>query len=128
MAKPKTTWELASYGIYSEWDGDAKTLPKIREFSRTVPALPGTEFGYVLKIRKGKGKKLTFCIEHPPFLGSDGQVAPPFTGEVYVRTNDWDFFLGDSVWEPVSDKVGAWRLITRLEGEVIADETFEIGG
>lgn len=124
MATPKTTWELASWGIYSEWDRDAKTLPKIRKFGHTVPALLGIEFGYVLKVKKGKGKKLTFCIEHPPFLDTDGEVTPPFTGEVYVRTNDWDFFLGDTVWEPVSDKVGPWRLTIRMEGEVIADETF----
>jgi len=51
---------------------------------------------------------------------------PPFTGDVYVRSNEWQFFLGDTVWEPVADKCGTWRLIVELEGEIMADKSFQI--
>lgn len=126
MAKPKTHCKLVSYGIYDGWDRDSKSLPQIVNFSRDVPARIGIEFGYILNFKKGKGKLLSYCIEHPPFLGKHGEVAPPFTGEEYVRTNDWNFYLGDTVWEPVEDKIGNWRLITSLEGRVVADETFTL--
>ena len=90
------------------------------------PARVGIEFGYILNIRKARGKKLQYTIEHPPFTDEDGEIMPPFTGEMFVRSNDWDFFLGDSIWEPVETKMGPWRLITELEGKVIADRTFHI--
>ena len=105
--------------------GIGRAIPsRILAFQREVSARIGIEFGYILNIKKAKGKLLSFCIEHPPFLSKDGKVAPPFTGEVYVRSNDWQFYLGDTVWEPVSDKLGPWRLVTELEGQKLADETF----
>ena len=120
------TWELVSYGIYTNWDKHAKTLPDIRLFTETIPAQLDIEFGYILHIKKAKGKKLHYCIEHPPFKDESGEVMPAFTGELYVRTNDWQFFLGDTIWEPVADKVGPWRLVTTIEGTVLADKTFSI--
>ena len=45
---------------------------------------------------------------------------------MYVRSNDWQFYLGDTVWEPVSDKLGPWRLVIELEGQKVADETFQL--
>lgn len=126
MAKRKTTHRVVNYGIYDGWDRDAKTLPKLLKVSENVPARAETEFGYVLNIKGARGKVLEYCIEHPPFEDENGKVAPPFDGELYVRTNDWDFFLGDKVWEPVEDKVGEWRLITRIEGEVLEDRTFVV--
>lgn len=126
MAKPKIQYKLMSYGIYDGWDRNSKSLPQIKDFRREVPARIGIEFGYVLNIKKAKGKLLSYCIEHPPFLDKHGEVAPPFTGEEYVRTNDWNFYLGDTVWEPIEDKLGVWRLITELEGRIVADETFTL--
>lgn len=117
---------MVSYGIYDGWDRESKALPQILDFRREVPARIGIEFGYILNFKKAKGKLLSFCIEHPPFLNKHGEVAPPFTGEEYVRTNDWHFYLGDTVWEPAEDKQGTWRLITELEGQVVADETFTL--
>ena len=108
MPKPKFTWKIVSYGIYVNWDRDSKDLPDIVKFSETIPARIGVEFGYILNIKKAKGKKLYFCIEHPPFTDEKGDVMPSFSGELYVRTNDWHFFLGDTIWEPVHDKVGEW--------------------
>lgn len=126
MAKKKIIYKTVSHGIYKDWDRDSKDLPTIKRFSETVPARVGIEFGYIVNIRNGRGKKLSYSIEHPPFLDEDGLVSPPFTGELYVRTNDWDFFLGDSIWEPVADKIGDWRLVIVVEGITIEDRTFTI--
>ena len=79
-------------------------------------------FGYIVNIKKAKGKKLYYCIDHPWVLDEKGMVMPPFEGEVYIKTNDWDFFLGDTIWEPVYEKVGPWRLTLELEGTIIADQ------
>lgn len=126
MAKPKITWEMISWGRYSAWDREDKALPEIKEFTTEIPAVVGLEFGYILEIRKARGRKIHFTIEHPPFLDSQGQPAPAFTGEVYVRSNVWQFFLGDTIWEPVEDKCGPWRLMVELDGEIMADKTFTI--
>jgi len=117
---------MISYGIYKNWDNVSKELPIIEQFSEIIPARRGIEFGYILSIKKAKGKQLLFCIEHPPFKDEKGDVMPSFEGELYVRTNDWNFFLGDTIWEPVSDKIGSWRLITTVDGVVLADKTFSI--
>ncbi|MDA7915534.1 DUF3859 domain-containing protein, partial [bacterium] len=45
---------------------------------------------------------------------------------VYIKTNDWDFYLGDTVWEPMHDKLGNWRMTLELDGKVVADKTFEL--
>ena len=124
MAKPKITWELDSWGIFTKWNRNEKALPEIKQFTHQIPAELGIEFGYILKIKKAKGKRIDFVIEHPPFLDDDGNPVPPFTGNIYIRNNEWEFFLGDTVWEPVEDKIGPWRLVTWLEDQKIADETF----
>ncbi len=126
MAKAKTTWKIKSYGLYSAWDRDSRDLPEIKDFTMEIPARVGVEFGFILQIKKGRGKQIYFTIEHPPFLNESGQIAPPFTGEVYIRSNEWSFFLGDTIWEPVHDKIGPWRLIAELEGEIMADKTFQV--
>ncbi len=126
MAKPKITWEMKSWGRYSAWNRRDKTLPEIQEFTDQIAAIPGVEFGYILQITNARGRQIHFTIEHPPFLDKDGQPAPAFTGDVYVRSNDWRFFLGDTVWEPVEDKCGPWRFVVELEGEIMADKTFMV--
>jgi hypothetical protein len=117
---------MVNYGVYDGWDRDSKSLPRIREFKREVPTRIGIEFGYILNFKQARGQLLSYCIEHPPFLDKHGEVAAPFTGEEYVRASDWNFYLGDTIWEPVEDKVGTWRLVTELEGRVVADETFTL--
>lgn len=126
MARKKIDIELYSYGEYSEWDRNSRKLPKIVNITHTIEAEIGTEFGYVLKIKRGKGKKLEFKIIHPPFLDEDGKLVPDFTGEYYINSNDHEFFLGDCIWEPLEDKLGHWRLITYLDGQVIADKTLHL--
>lgn len=124
----KRQWEVSmvSYGIYCNWNKDSHDLPEIVKFTAEIPCSPKVEFGYILNIKKAKGVKISFRMIHPPFKNSAGQKAPDFTGELYVKSNDWDFYLGDTFWEPLEDKVGTWRLLTELDGEVIADKTFII--
>lgn len=123
MSRKKFDIELYTWGEYSSWDKGSKALPKILNISNTVEAEIGTEFGYVLKIKKAKGHQLNFRIIHPPFNDEFGEPMDDFTGEVYINSNDYEFFLGDCIWEPLDDKLGPWRLITELDGKTIADKT-----
>ncbi|MGJ8693370.1 MAG: DUF3859 domain-containing protein [Thalassotalea sp.] len=126
MAKVKPTFSIESFGIYSQWDAQAKDLPKIKEFTTDIPAELDIEFGYILKVKKGKGIKLNFTIFHPDIPDKTGEVMPPFTEEVYVSNNDWDFFIGDTIWEPVENKVGPWRIIIEYQNSIVAEKTFDI--
>ncbi len=126
MAKRKVDVRLRSCGIYTDWDSNAKTLPRFVEATHRVPAEVGVEFGFVVDIRGGKNQELTYCIDHPGILDADGNRRPPFDGTVFIKQNEWKFFLGDTVWEPVADKLGSWRLTLELGGKIVADETFEL--
>ena len=126
MPKRKPEFEIYTYGIYSKWDRESKDIPKILEITDTIPAQLDIEFGYVLKIRRGKGIKLDFIIDHPPFKDESGNISPPFVGEHYVNSNDWQFFLGDTIWEPIDDKKGKWTLITKYKGQIVAEKSLII--
>lgn len=91
-----------------------------------VPARVDIEFGFVVNIRRAKNRPIAYCIDHPGILDDEGRRRPPFEGTVYVETNDWDFFLGDTIWEPIADKLGTWQLSLKLDGLVIAEKSFEI--
>jgi hypothetical protein len=126
MAKQKPEVRMRSFGIYSNWDSNSKLLPKIEEFTTRVRADIDVEFGFIINVKRAKNQELDYCIFHPGILDADGDVRPPFDGTVYVKTNDWDFYLGDTIWEPVADKLGDWRMTLTLDGQVIADKTFEL--
>lgn len=126
MAKPKTEVKIVSCGLYTPLEKDGKDLPKLVSFTHEIPCEPGVEFGYILHIRKARGLKLSFQIDHPPFTDEEGNVRPPFTDELYVRDNDWKFFLGDTTWEPMDDKEGDWRIRTWLDGNLVADQTLTL--
>ena len=125
MAKQKPDVKMESWGLYTPLDKGSKVLPKLIRFTDKIPCELGVEFGYILHIRKGRGMKLTFQIDHPPFL-RDGEIDPPFTGEEYVPLNDWKFFLGDTAWEPIEDKEGDWRIRTWIDGDLVADRTLTL--
>ncbi|WP_096085367.1 DUF3859 domain-containing protein [Agaribacterium haliotis] len=126
MPKSKTEVKLVSYGIYSQWDSESKDLPKLLKFTTDIPAEIDIEFGFIVNIKKAKGKQLHYCIKHPGILDENGQLRAAFRGTVYVRDNNWSFFLGDTIWPPIADKLGAWHLSLELDGKLIAEKTFEI--
>ena len=126
MGKRKPTFKMHSFGEYSEWDRKGSDIPKILAFETDIEAKTGTEFGYVLQIKNGKGEKLDFRIDHPPFTNEDGNIRPPFTGEHYIRTNDYTFYIGDCIWEPVEDKLGKWEITTYYKNEVVAHKIFNL--
>lgn len=126
MAKKKFDVELYSYGEYAAWDRQSKAIPKLLDINNTIKAQTGTEFGYVLRIKKAKGKRIDFRIDHPPFTDETGKIMPPFTGEVIINSNDYWFFLGDCVWEPPHDKMGKWTMTTKIDGEVVAQKSLLI--
>ncbi|WP_305403751.1 DUF3859 domain-containing protein [Photobacterium leiognathi] len=126
MAKNKPVVHLHSYGIFTTWDSESKKLPKIKEFTLDIPAEIDIEFGFTVNIKKAKGEKIRYCIYHPNITNDDGDVLDPFDGYVYVRNNDWDFYLGDTIWAPISNKVGPWRMTLEMNGSIIADKTFNI--
>lgn len=126
MAKRSPITEMSSYGIYSGWDSKSKQLPKIKQFTLRVPAEIDIEFGYIINIKKAKGQKIQYCIEHPHITADSGEVLAPFSGEVHINSNDWDFYLGDTIWEPIDNKVGPWKMRVMLNEKVVAEKTFEL--
>ncbi len=117
---------MRTWGIYSPWDSTAKRLPKIVHVTTHVPAEVDIEFGFVVNVKGGKNQELEYCIEHPGILDDAGNRRAPFTGTVYVKTNDWDFFLGDTIWNPIDDKLGEWRLTLEMRGTLVAERSFEV--
>ena len=126
MPKRKPEVRIRSYGIYSNWDAKTKLLPKIEEFTTQVPATVDIEFGFIINIKWAKNSELDYCIDHPGILDANGKRRAPFDGSVYVKTNDWDFYLGDTIWQPIGDKLGPWKMSVEMEGKVVAEKTFEI--
>lgn len=126
MSRHKIKITLYSYGEYSKWNRESREIPKILNFATEIEAEAGTEFGYVLHIKQGKGETLTFQIDHPPFTDENGKMAPPFTGEQFIRTNDFEFYLGDCIWKPLDDKMGTWELTTWHNGKIVARKSFKL--
>ena len=127
MAKANIQHTITSFGIYDKWDNSNKALPKITQFTLNVPAKIDIEFGFIVNIKKGKGKKITYCIYHPDIPDDKGKIMPPFDGNIYIKDNNWDFYLGDTIWEPIHNKIGDWRMTVECDGKIIADKTFVIG-
>jgi len=126
MAKAKPITSMQSFGIYTQWDSSSKDLPQIQSFTTKVPAKLDIEFGFIVNFKKAKGEKLRYCIYHPEIPDAEGVAMPPFEGIEYVKDNDWDFYLGDTLWEPISNKTGDWRMTIELNGKIIADKTFAV--
>ncbi|QDT09446.1 DUF3859 domain-containing protein [Planctomycetes bacterium K23_9] len=124
MARRKPEVRMRSYGVYSKWESSSKELPDLVEVTTEIPAEIDIEFGFIVNIKWAKNSELTFCIDHPGILDAQGQRRSAFDGVVFVKTNDWHFFLGDTIWEPVADKLGPWRLTLELGGRTVAEKTF----
>lgn len=132
MAKNNLQLFMTSYGVYSQWDEKSKALPRLVEVTTEIPLRENIEFGFIVSIKKAKNEKLSYCIYHPDIPDKTGQPMPPFTGEVYVKNNNWSFYLGDSVQTPIERNIGHWRLVLSHNDNVIAEKTFivdrELGG
>lgn len=115
---------MKSFGIYDSWNSETKELPRIAEFTTEVRAELDVEFGFIVNIVGAKNRELDYCIYHPGILGDDGEIRAPFDGTVFVKTNNWNFYLGDTIWEPVEDKLGEWRMTLEIDGDLIAEKTF----
>lgn len=124
--KPLPEVEIISYGKYTPWDRDSKSLPELLEMSEVVKAEVGVEFGMLVEIRKGKGRYLDYQIDHPPFTDEYGVPSPPFEGVHQIRTNPHIFFLGDTIWEPVADKIGAWTMSIFCEDILLASKKLQL--
>ena len=123
MPRKKPEVSMHSYGLYDGWDRESKDLPNLLKITNEIETRLDIEFGYILRIQHARNSKITFRIDHPPFKDASGETTAPFKGELYVKTNDFRFFLGDTIWAPVEDKKGPWRMITWLDGVEVADKT-----
>jgi hypothetical protein len=126
MAKKKPAIRILTYGIHSKWDAKSKALPKVLEFTTQIPAEIDIEFGLIINVKSARGKKAFYSIYHPGIHDEFGELRAPFTGEVHITNNDWSFYLGDTIWAPIDDKCGDWRMTIRLDNKVIADKTFHV--
>ena len=126
MAKKKPIFKIESYGTYDQWNRNSNDIPKIIKINETITLYPNVEFGLILSIKGGKGIKLDFRVIHPVFNDIEGNLADDFTGEHFVNSNDWKFFLGDTVWEPYENKKGLWQFIINYEGKAIAKKNITL--
>src|SRR5690606_14000757 len=126
MAKKKVETRLMSRGIYTKWNAESKELPRLVKITNEIPGELDVEFGYILNIKKAKNKKLQYCNYHPQIPHADGNPMSPFAVEEYIKQNDWSFFIGDTIWGPVDNKKGPWRITLTIEGVLVADETFNL--
>lgn len=118
--------DIINYGEYNEWDRENSNLPKFINLTHEVKASIGVEFGMIVAIKKARGRYLDFIIDHPPFKDEHGQIMPPFEGTFRVKHNPFQFFLGDTIWEPIEDKIGDWKLVILLDGEILAEKTIKL--
>ncbi|MBR9728388.1 DUF3859 domain-containing protein [Shewanella intestini] len=126
MSKLKPDITIIQSGIFSQWDANSSQLPRFLQATVHVPSEIDVEFGFVTRIKKAKNQRLKYCIYHPNLTDDNGKVRPPFDGEVYIKENDWTFYLGDCIWAPANNKVGNWRMTLTLNGNIIADKTFKV--
>jgi hypothetical protein len=118
--------KVESYGRYTKWNCEKRDLPKILEFTNTIQAEEGNEFGIILHVTRGKGINLNYCIKHPPFKDANGTIEPDFTGTYLINTNDYKFYIGDCIWQPIEDKPGDWIIQIEYQGEIIAEHLFKV--
>lgn len=124
MVKFKFIVEIVIYGIYLKWDVDDKVLFKIKIFINYILLELDIEFGFIVNIKCVKNSKVCYCIYYFDILDEDGIFMLFFDGEEYVCFNNWDFYLGDMLWELLENKVGDWCMMLEFEGKIIVDKIF----
>jgi hypothetical protein len=126
MSKSDAIVKVISHGIYSGWHAGQDTLPEIVKVCDEVPARIDIEFGMIVNIRKARGENIDWMIEHPGIRDDAGKRRAPFRGTTRVKSANWNFFLGDTIWAPIDDKMGIWDLSIRLHGRIIARKEIQI--
>ncbi len=124
MKKFKT--EIISYGLYSNWEDMSRKIPDISKFSTHIPAIEGNEFGITLKIKGGKGAKITYRIKYPSPKDINKESDTYYTGDQIISSNDYTFYVGDCVKEPVAEKTGIWTITVLYKKRIIAAKEFHI--
>lgn len=118
--------KMESYGLYAKWSNRCKELPKFLKFTDTIPLRIESEFGFILQVKGAKGLSVDYVVEHPKIVGENGKFMPTFTGEIPIRDNDSRVYVGDTLWEPLSDKMGVWRVVAKIDGYVYGDKSFTV--
>jgi hypothetical protein len=103
-----------------------KRCRRSRRLPQTYPLKLILNLALSVNIKKARGAKIRYCIEHPGILDDAGKVRAPFDGEIHVTNNDWEFYLGDTVWAPIADKCGPWRMTIELDNKILAEKTFNV--
>jgi hypothetical protein len=126
MKKSKATFTIENFGIYKGFSANSKTLPKLASCTQRVIAEVDVEFGLILRAKQAKGEVIHWCIDHPNICDKRGRPMAKFEGKEYIRNNDWQFYLGDTLWLPLEDKLGDWHMYFSFKGEVVVEKTFEV--
>lgn len=122
MAKRNVEIKIINFGIYDKFNHEDEDLPALVDFADKIPARLDIEFGMTVDIRKARGEIIHWRIDHPPFPDSSGNTAPSFQGQFHVNSPEYKFFLGDTVWEPVDEKLGLWTLSVIWQGKTLASK------
>jgi len=123
MPKKNIEATIINYGEYKKWDRTSKSLPSLIKICDQVKGELDTEFGMIVEIKGGKGVTISFRVDHPPFKNDKGEIDPPFTGEYFINSNKYTFYLGDCIWEPIDDKIGNWTFTVFFNNQPIAQKT-----
>ncbi len=126
MPRRKPFIKIFNFGRYTTWNKTSRELPKILEYTQTIEAINGNEFGIIIDVKDAKSKVLDFVIKHPPIKDDNGNLLPQFKGHLFVKTHNTQFFVGDGIWLPVEDKVGAWEVLVYMDGKLEVSKKFEI--
>ncbi len=118
--------KLISRGLYTPFHRAGEDLPRLIEATRSVPASLDSEFGCIIEVRGGRGLTLAFTIEHPSFVDEKGETVPTFEGEFFIDANEYRMFVGDTLWEPLADKVGRWTIRVFIEKQAVIEEWFDV--
>lgn len=124
--KPVPRAEIINYGLYENWDRDSKKLPGFLDLTDRIEASLGIEFGMIVRIHQAKGRYIDYRIDHPLFYDADGNPEPPFEGTYRINSSYFEFFIGDTIWEPIEDKRGDWVLSVFIDGVLIAEKTLHL--
>lgn len=126
MPKKHIKATIINYGEYKKWDRSSKALPSLIKICESVKGSINTEFGMIVEINGAKGIAIDYKVDHPPFLNEKGLIDPPYTGNYFINSNKYTFYLGDCIWEPIEDKTGNWTFTVFYNNKPIAQKTIVV--